>query len=308
MQDDSYFSAESGYSTRCFYYALLFITIVTSLAAVLAPLTAPECDKPLQEHEHPSEGRRLIQGLEGGLEHAPNPSYQPDPCRWDRYLILLGMNKWEADTSRRIIMSIVLGSIIGVERRRPDRPAGIRTMAMVCLGSCVFTLGSMYAFIDGTMGWDASRVSAAIPSGVGFLGAASIWKGTKGTGADSVPEVHGLTTATSVWLSAAIGILVGGALYVPSLFTTFVGVVYLRFAPRLYDASDSDSSNSNDGDEEARSAVNSLTEPLDPDSAPDAGGSTPQPKVEPISRKSSIPAISVGQSKKNLKASAEIFA
>ena len=54
-------------------------------------------------------------------------------------------------------------------------------------GSCVFTLGSMYGFLDGTMGWDASRVSAAIPSGVGFLGAASIWKGTKssGSGADA---------------------------------------------------------------------------------------------------------------------------
>ena len=74
-------------------------------------------------------------------------------------------------------MSIVMGSIIGFERRRADRPAGIRTMAMVCLGSCVFTIDSMFAFVDGTMGWDSSRVSAAIPSGVGFLGAASIWKG-----------------------------------------------------------------------------------------------------------------------------------
>ena len=122
----------------------------------------------------------------------------------------------------------------------------------------------MYAFASSssTMGWDASRVSAAIPSGVGFLGAASIWKGTKGTGEDKVPEVHGLTTATSVWLSAAIGILCGGALptprkllggeartwrltpslhspsppgglYVPCLFTAAAGVVYLRFAPRL---------------------------------------------------------------------------
>ena len=133
-----------------------------------------------------------------------------------------------------------MGSIIGFERRRADRPAGIRTMAMVCLGACVFTIGSIFAFVDGTMGWDSSRVSAAIPSGVGFLGAASIWKGTKTTGPakEQVPEVHGLTTATSVWLSAAIGILCGGGLYVPGFFTAAVGIVYLRFAPRLHQPQD----------------------------------------------------------------------
>ena len=122
------------------------------------------------------------------------------------------------------------------ERRRADRPAGIRTMAMVCLGACVFTIDSMFAFVDGTMGWDASRVSAAIPSGVGFLGAASIWKGTRpkaDANAEQVPEVHGLTTATSVWISAAVGLLCGGGLYVPALFATVLSVVYLRFAPRL---------------------------------------------------------------------------
>lgn len=52
--------------------------------------------------------------------------------------------------TRRIVMSIIMGSIIGFERRRADRPAGIRTMAMVCLGACVFTLTSMFAFVDGT--------------------------------------------------------------------------------------------------------------------------------------------------------------
>ena len=86
-------------------------------------------------------------------------------------------------------------------------------MALVCLGSCVFTIDSMWAFIDGPMAWDASRVAAAIPSGVGFLGAATIWKGTASKqdgGEPTAPEVHGLTTATSVWLSAAIGILCGG--------------------------------------------------------------------------------------------------
>ena len=75
------------------------------------------------------------------------------------------------------------------------------------------------------------------PAGVGFLGAASIWKGTQpkdgAHGEVHAPEVHGLTTATSVWFSAAVGLLCGGGLYVPAFFATALSVVYLRFAPRL---------------------------------------------------------------------------
>ena len=261
---EGFFSKEAGLFTRLFYVSLLFTTIVYSFVTIMSPLWIPECDIPLETTPpRDSDGHRraLGQGLEGGLEELPNPSYQPNPCRWVRYSVLLGMNPWEADMSRRLLMSILMGSIIGFERRRADRPAGIRTMAMVCLGACVFTLGSMFAFIDGTMGWDASRVSAAIPSGVGFLGAASIWKGTKSAAdGQSVPEVHGLTTATSVWLSAAIGILAGGGLYVPGLFTTAVGVVYLRFAPRLTAEAYAPAQN---GDEESPS-LGALTEPLFP--------------------------------------------
>ena len=232
---DSYFSAETSLSTRAFYAVLCLLTLVYSLIGLFSPLLVPKCDIPLLD-KVPFR-RQLVQGLEGGLEDAPNPSYRPDPCRWRRYGVLLGLNKWEADMCCRVIISILMGSIIGFERRRADRPAGIRTMAMVCLGACVFTIDSMFAFVDGTMGWDASRVSAAIPSGVGFLGAASIWKGTQPKGGAHgevhAPEVHGLTTATSVWFSAAVGLLCGGGLYVPALFATASSVVYLRFAPRL---------------------------------------------------------------------------
>jgi len=215
--------------TRIFYTLLALVSAVYTVVALLAPLITPECTLPLSR-------RQLGQGNTGGVEEAePNPSYPKDPCRWIRYAVLLGLNKWEADMCCRVVMSIVMGSIIGFERRRADRPAGIRTMAMVCLGTCVFTIDSMFAFVDSTMGWDSSRVSAAIPSGVGFLGAASIWKGapTNKDGSPATPEIHGLTTATSVWLSAAVGIMCGGGLYLPSFFATAVGVVYLRFAPRL---------------------------------------------------------------------------
>eukprot|EP00908_Phaeocystis_cordata_P012533 Transcript_23508.p1 GENE.Transcript_23508~~Transcript_23508.p1 ORF type:complete len:370 (-),score=67.91 Transcript_23508:110-1123(-) len=290
----SYFSDATGTGTRAFYGASACVVAIYTAVGLLAPLITPVCDIPLQQK--PAKGRSLVQGLEGGLEDAPNPSYKPDPCRWTRYLVLLGMNKWEADMCTRVILSILMGSIIGFERRRADRPAGIRTMAMVCLGACVFTIDSMFAFVDGTMGWDASRVSAAIPSGVGFLGAASIWKGTqpkRGEGGGQVPEVHGLTTATSVWLSAAIGLLCGGGLYVPALFATCASVVYLRFAPRL-DRSPAD--DGTDTDESAPLKIggsiiglpgrNPLTEPLNPKGQ--EADSTPKRSKPPGERRPSL--------------------
>ena len=187
MVADSYFSAEAGTSTRLTYAALAMLFVAYTVASILAPLLAPPCHLPEVKDIH------------------PNPDYTHDPCGRVHYLILLGLSKWEADMNVRVIMSLCCGSLVGLERRRADRPAGIRTMALVALGSCTFTIASMFAFISGPMAWDASRVSAAIPSGVGFLGAASIWKGTrepKGQQQEGstppAPEVHGLTTATSV--------------------------------------------------------------------------------------------------------------
>ena len=284
VEDESYFSADAGWMTRGIYVVLALGTIVYSMISILAPLITPTCttaDTELPPVKH------------------PNPDYVHDPCRFVHYAILGGLNKWEADTCVRILVSILCGSIIGFERRRPDRPAGVRTMALVCLGSCVFTVDSMWAFIDGPMAWDASRVSAAIPSGVGFLGAATIWKGTssKPTADSSIPaapEVHGLTTATSVWLSAAIGILAGGALYAPALFTTAASVVYLRFAPRMPKIDASHSGSSANGDTTpnqgnsflslSMSNLEALRQPLmaagssSADQAPaDAGGTPPKP-------------------------------
>jgi len=241
MNIRSYFGDVNKLCKIAFYALLATLLGVYSLIGIIAPLLRPPCTQEAGATPGDQRGtdQRVegVEGLEGGLEDAPNPSYRPDPCRWRRYDVLLGLNPWEAEACCRVVLSMLMGSIIGFERRRADRPAGVRTMAMVCLGACVFTFNSMFAFVDGTMGWDASRVSAAIPSGVGFLGAASIWKGTQPKdgkdGEVHAPEVHGLTTATSVWFSAAIGLLCGGGLYVPAFFATALSVVYLRFAPRL---------------------------------------------------------------------------
>ena len=140
----------------------------------------------------------------------------------------------ECDLARRLLVALFLGGTIGWERRDSDRPAGIRTMSLVSLGSCLFTICSMFSFMSGPMNWDASRVSAAIPSGVGFLGAGLIWKGSVGHGASEVHQVHGLTTAASVWLSAAVGVGAGGKLYFISAYCVALIIAVLRFGPRMY--------------------------------------------------------------------------
>ena len=128
------------------------------------------------------------------------------------------------------------------------RPAGIRTMSLVSLGSCLFTITSTFAFLDGPMAWDASRVSAAIPSGVGFLGAGLIFKKEQhnSDGSDPTPMVHGLTTAASLWLSAAVGIACGGELYFAASFGTATMMLLLRFGPRGDDSKNDDSDDEED--------------------------------------------------------------
>lgn len=79
------------------------------------------------------------------------------------------------------------------------------------------------------MGWDSSRVTAAIPSGVGFLGAGLIWKGSVAVDGQQVQQVHGLTTAASVWLSAAVGVGCGGALYFTTAYAVSIGYYYFMF-------------------------------------------------------------------------------
>lgn len=105
-----------------------------------------------------------------------NPSFFYDPCANMNLPYLLFLSRLQCNFGRRLLSSGFLGGIVGWERREADRPAGIRTMALVSLGVCLFSINSMYTFWQGPMGWDASRVSAAIPSGVGFLGAGLIFK------------------------------------------------------------------------------------------------------------------------------------
>jgi uncharacterized membrane protein YhiD involved in acid resistance len=201
-----------------------------------------------------------------------NPNYKGTPCRHTRYSFLLFLTPDECAYGRRLVIAVVFGGIIGWERRQADRPAGIRTMSLVALGSCLFTICSTYAFLDGPMAWDASRVSAAIPSGVGFLGAGLIFKEAekdKKSG-DTTHVVHGLTTAASLWLSAAVGVACGGELYFAASFSIALMLTLLRFGPRFQHGDDDQSLGGGDGDDNVGhyasiTTSNSKDENVDPE-------------------------------------------
>ena len=178
---------------------------------------------------------------DGSEPKTENAMYTYNPCRFRRFPILLGLTMEECEFGRRLVWAVVLGCLIGWERKQADRPAGIRTMSLVALGSCLFSICSAFAFLSGPMAWDASRVSAAIPSGVGFLGSALIFKHKDDK--TNIHEVHGLTTAASVWLSAAVGIACAGGMYFVASLSTAIMLVLLRFGPRTnfgYDDDDED--------------------------------------------------------------------
>jgi putative Mg2+ transporter-C (MgtC) family protein len=97
-----------------------------------------------------------------------------------------------------VFTAAVAGAIIGTERQRKEKPAGLRTLILVCMGAAAFTLVS-FAFTTAT--GDSGRVSAQIVTGIGFLGAGVIMRG-RGT-------ISGTTTAATIWIAAAIGMTAG---------------------------------------------------------------------------------------------------
>jgi len=96
------------------------------------------------------------------------------------------------------LVAVLCGAIVGSERERQDKPAGLRTLILVCLGSSVFTMVS-FAFTTTT--GDSGRVAAQVVTGIGFIGAGAILH--------SRTSVSGMTTAAAVWIMAAIGITIG---------------------------------------------------------------------------------------------------
>ena len=130
----------------------------------------------------------------------------------------------------RLIVAAILGGIVGMERGSGDRPAGFRTHILVCVGSALFMLVSMYG-LDDVYGAanapgedfgqrrDSTRIAAQVVSGIGFLGA--------GTILHEGLTIKGLTTAASLWIVSAIGLAVGSGMYFLSTVATIITMVTL---------------------------------------------------------------------------------
>jgi putative Mg2+ transporter-C (MgtC) family protein len=123
----------------------------------------------------------------------------------------------------RLLLAAVLGGAIGFQREKAGKPAGLRTHMLICIGSALFTLVSIFGFGAGS---DPARVAANIVTGIGFIGAgAIIFRSSDG-------YMVGLTTASTIWVSAAIGLAVGSGLYMAATVTTAIALVIL-FIPHL---------------------------------------------------------------------------
>jgi putative Mg2+ transporter-C (MgtC) family protein len=123
-----------------------------------------------------------------------------------------------------LVIAALLGGLIGLEREAEQRPAGLRTTMLVCVGSALFTILSINAF-PGEPTRDTARVAAQIVTGIGFLGAGTVWR--------SRDHVSGLTTAAGLWVAAAIGMAVGAGFGLLALATTALVLIVLAVILRL---------------------------------------------------------------------------
>ena len=110
----------------------------------------------------------------------------------------------------RMLLAVVLGFLIGFERKMRSKEAGIRTHSIVCVGACLFTIVSLFGFA----GSDKARVAAQIVSGIGFIGAGMIFYNKN--------AIHGLTTAAGIWATAAIGMAIGTGMYLISIVASAI--------------------------------------------------------------------------------------
>src|SRR5216117_1534171 len=125
----------------------------------------------------------------------------------------------------KLILAAVLGGIIGLEREIRDKPAGLRTNILICVGSTLFM--SISTKVAEILGGDPTRIAAQIISGIGFLGAGAVLH--------SHGFVLGLTTAATIWVVAGVGMALGSGLYLVAVFATGMSLVTLYFLSFIED-------------------------------------------------------------------------
>ena len=117
----------------------------------------------------------------------------------------------ELDMILRLLLATALGAVIGYQRERAGKQAGLRTNTLICVGAALVTVVSIFGFNAD----DTARVAAGVVTGIGFLGAGAIIRGGEGI-------VAGLTTAATIWAVAGIGLAAGAGLYVASAVATAI--------------------------------------------------------------------------------------
>ena len=122
----------------------------------------------------------------------------------------------EVEMILRLLLAAALGAIIGYQRERAKKTAGLRTHVLICIGAALFTIASIYGFAAD----DTARVAAGVVAGVGFLGAGAIIRGGEGV-------LAGLTTAATIWSVAGIGLAAGAGLYLASAVATALVLIVL---------------------------------------------------------------------------------
>ena len=130
------------------------------------------------------------------------------------------------ETVFKLVLSVVLGGLIGYERQAAHKPAGLRTNVLVCLGTTIFVVVALMTFEsypDSPV--DVTRVAAGIITGVGFLGAGTIMR--------TSTDIQGLTSAATIWFVCGIGMATGMGFYALAVIGTFLGFLILRAAKYL---------------------------------------------------------------------------
>lgn len=128
--------------------------------------------------------------------------------------------EFEPEIAFRLLLSFAIGTVLGIEREYRSKAAGLRTMIMICLGSTIFTEISL-----SIGGASPDRIASTIITGIGFLGAGVIFK-------DGL-TISGITTATTIWISAALGMAVGAGEYMIAIVSSIAVLIVLTVFEKL---------------------------------------------------------------------------
>ncbi|MEB3181951.1 MAG: MgtC/SapB family protein [Nostocaceae cyanobacterium] len=147
-----------------------------------------------------------------------NDSYYIAPNDWQNMIF-------------RLCLALVVGGIIGSERELKQKPAGLRTHMLVCVGSAMFVLIPLQMGIHSSSPDALSRVIQGVAAGIGFIGAGEILRPSAQT--NSSKTVQGLTSAAAIWVSAALGVAAGCGLWRLGLTGAFVSLLILNIFKKI---------------------------------------------------------------------------